>query len=149
MTLSFTTRRLLTASLFIAFAAPVAHAQTALDDVMKAKVIKVAVQTDAAPYGYVGTDLKPIGLDIDLANYIGKKMGVAVELVNVVSASRIPSLQTKKADIVIATLGKNAEREKVIDFTAAYAPFYRCGARRDGRPRADENGPAHGGHQAL
>jgi polar amino acid transport system substrate-binding protein len=101
-----------------------AMAQSALDDVMKAKVLKVAVQTDSAPYGYVGTDLKPIGLDIDLANYIGKKMGVAVELVQVVSASRIPSLQTKKADIVIATLGKNPEREKVIDFTAAYAPFY-------------------------
>ena len=130
MTLSFTTRRLFSAAFFTAFAAsfvaPVAQAQTALDDVMKAKLIKVAVQTDAAPYGYVGTDLKPIGLDVDLANYIGKKLGVAVELVNVVSASRIPSLQTKKADIVIATLGKNAEREKVIDFTAAYAPFYQA-----------------------
>ena len=130
MTLSFTTRRLFSAAFFTAFAAsfvaPVAQAQTALDEVMKAKLIKVAVQTDAAPYGYVGTDLKPIGLDVDLANYIGKKLGVAVELVNVVSASRIPSLQTKKADIVIATLGKNAEREKVIDFTAAYAPFYQA-----------------------
>jgi polar amino acid transport system substrate-binding protein len=102
------------------------HAQTALDDLMKNKVLKVAVQTDSAPYGYVGTDLKPIGLDIDLANYIGRKLGVAVELVQVNSASRIPALQTKKADIVIATLGKNAEREKVIDFTAAYAPFYQA-----------------------
>ena len=107
-------------------AATGAHAQTALDDIMKAKVLKVAVQTDSAPYGFVGTDLKPIGLDIDMANYIGKKMGVAVELVQVVSASRIPALQTKKADLVIATLGKNAEREKVIDFSAAYSPFFQA-----------------------
>jgi len=103
-----------------------AQAQSALDDVLKSKVIKVAVQTDSAPYGYVGTDLKPIGLDIDMANYIGKKLGVAVELVPVVSASRIPALLTKKADLVIATLGKNAEREKVIDFTAAYSPFFQA-----------------------
>ena len=100
------------------------HAQTALDDILKAKVLKVAIQTDSAPYGFVGTDLKPIGLDIDMANYIGKKLGVAVELVPVVSASRIPALQTKKADLVIATLGKNPDREKVIDFSSSYAPFF-------------------------
>lgn len=108
------------------FAASSVQAQSALDDIMKAKLLKVAVQTDSAPYGYVNTDLKPIGLDIDMANYIGKKMGVAVELVPVVSASRIPALQTRKADLVIATLGKNAERERVIDFTAAYSPFYQA-----------------------
>jgi len=103
-----------------------AHAQTALDDIMKSKVIKVAVQTDSAPYGFVGTDLKPIGLDIDMANYIGKKLGVSVELVPVVSASRIPALQTRKADLVIATLGKNPDREKVINFASAYSPFFQA-----------------------
>ena len=114
---------LATASLFVANAA---QAQTALDDILKSKVLKVAVQTDSAPYGFVGTDLKPIGLDIEMANYIGKKLGVAVELVTVVSASRIPALQTHKADLVIATLGKNPDREKVIDFTAAYSPFFQA-----------------------
>ena len=43
----------------------------------------------------------------------------------VTSANRIPYLQTKKADLVISTLGKNPEREKVIDFSAAYAPSSR------------------------
>ena len=33
---------------------------------------------------------------------------------------------TQKADLVISTLGKNAERERVIDFTAAYAPFFQA-----------------------
>ena len=44
----------------------------------------------------------------------------------VTSANRIPYLQTKKADLVISTLGKNPEREKVIDFTAAYSPFFQA-----------------------
>jgi polar amino acid transport system substrate-binding protein len=108
------------------FAGSAVQAQTALDDVLKSKVLKVAVQTDSAPYGFVGTDLKPIGLDIEMANYIGKKLGVAVELVTVVSASRIPALQTRKADLVIATLGKNPDREKVIDFTSSYSPFFQA-----------------------
>ncbi|OOG46371.1 transporter substrate-binding domain-containing protein [Polaromonas sp. A23] len=102
------------------------QAQTALDDVMKAKTIKIAVPTDFPPYGMVGIDLKPQGLDVDMANYIGQKMGVKVELVPVTSANRIAYLQTKKADLVISTLGKNPEREKVIDFTAAYSPFFQA-----------------------
>jgi polar amino acid transport system substrate-binding protein len=108
------------------FGAAAAQAQTALDDIMKAKKIAIAIPTDYPPYGYVGTDLKPVGLDIDMANYIAAKLGVAIELVPVNSANRIPYLQTRKADLVISTLGKNPEREKVIDFTAAYSPFFQA-----------------------
>ena len=103
-----------------------AHAQTALDDVMTKKLLVVAIPTDSAPYGYVGTDLAPQGLDIDMANLIGAKLGVKVELVPVTSANRVPYLQTKKADLVISTLGKNPDREKVIDFTIAYSPFFQA-----------------------
>jgi polar amino acid transport system substrate-binding protein len=98
----------------------------ALDDVMKEKLIKIAIPTDFPPYGFVSTDLKPQGLDVDMANYIATKMGVKIELVPVTSSNRIPYLQTRKADLVISTLGKNAEREKVIDFTSAYSPFFQA-----------------------
>ena len=100
-----------------------AHAD-GLDNIMKAKVIKVAVPQDFAPFGSAGPDLKPQGLDIDMANLIGKELGVKVEIIAVTSANRIPYLQTKKADLVISSLGKNAERAKVIDFSNAYAPFF-------------------------
>ncbi len=95
-----------------------------LDDIMKAGVIKVAVPQDFAPFGSAGPDLKPVGYDIDMANYIAEQLGVKVEIVPVTSANRIPYLQTKKVDLVISSLGKNAEREKVIDFSNAYAPFF-------------------------
>ena len=108
-----------------------AHAQSALDDVMKAKKITIAIPTDFPPYGFVGTDLKPQGLDIDMANYIAAKLGVAIELAPVTSANRIAYLQTRKAELVISTLGKNAGRMAVIDFTAAYSPFFQavCSAK--------------------
>jgi polar amino acid transport system substrate-binding protein len=121
-------RRLLLAGLtaLLAFAGGTANAQTALDDVLAKKLITIAIPTDFPPYGFVGTDLKPQGLDIDMANLIAAKLGVKAELVPVTSANRIPYLQTKKADLVISTLGKNPEREKVIDFTAAYSPFFQA-----------------------
>jgi polar amino acid transport system substrate-binding protein len=103
-----------------------AQAQSALDDVMAKKTIAIAIPTDFPPYGFVGTDLKPQGLDIDMANYIGTRLGVKVELIPVTSGNRIPYLQTNKAQLVISTLGKNPEREKVIDFTAAYSPFFQA-----------------------
>jgi polar amino acid transport system substrate-binding protein len=103
-----------------------AQAQSALDNIQKAKLIKIAIPTDFPPYGFVGIDLKPQGLDIDMANYIAAKMGVGIELLPVSSANRIAYLQTKKADLVISTLGKNPEREKVIDFTAAYSPYFQA-----------------------
>lgn len=103
-----------------------ALAETALENIQKTKLIKIAIPTDYAPYGFVGLDLKPQGLDIDMANLIAAKLNVKVELLPVTSANRIAYLQTKKADLVISTLGKNAEREKVIDFTSAYSPFFQA-----------------------
>ncbi|WP_029003649.1 transporter substrate-binding domain-containing protein [Azorhizobium doebereinerae] len=106
--------------------APAARAEDALDAIMARKVIRIAIPTDYPPYGFVGPDLKPQGLDISMAELIGQKMGVKVDLVPVSSANRIPYLQTGKVDLVISTLGKNAEREKVLDFSYAYAPFYQA-----------------------
>ncbi|MFT4242837.1 MAG: transporter substrate-binding domain-containing protein [Acidovorax sp.] len=123
------TRRLalgLLAAASLACAALPAAAQSALDGVLKSKLLRVAIPTDYPPYGFVGTDLKPQGLDIAMAELLAAKMGVKVELIPVTSANRIPYLQTGKADLVISTLGKNAEREKVIDFSAAYAPFFQA-----------------------
>ena len=103
-----------------------AHAQAALDNVMARKSIAIAIPTDYPPYGFVGTDMAPQGLDVDMARLIAAKLGVAVELIPVSSANRIPYLQTHKADLVISTLGKNPEREKVIDFAGAYSPYYQA-----------------------
>ena len=97
------TRLFLKAACALACAAALAPAlaQTALDDVMAKKLILIAVPTDSAPYGFVGTDLAPQGFDVDMANLIGAKLGVKVELVPVTSANRIPYLQTRKADLVM------------------------------------------------
>ncbi|WP_024301139.1 transporter substrate-binding domain-containing protein [Pseudogulbenkiania sp. MAI-1] len=104
-------------------AAPLAHAD-ALADIKKAGVVRVAVPQDFPPFGSVGSDLKPQGYDIDMATLIAKELAVKLELVPVTSTNRVPFLTTGKVDLVISSMGKNPEREKVIDFSAAYAPFY-------------------------
>ena len=95
-----------------------------LEAIEKSGTLRVAVPQDFPPFGSVGVDMSPQGYDIDMATLIAGKMGVKVELVPVTSANRIPYLQTDKVDLVISSLGKNPEREAVIDFSTAYAPFY-------------------------
>lgn len=112
----------MTLALSTGFAAPVLA--DALSDISSRGTIRVAVPQDFPPFGSVGVDMAPRGYDIDVANLIGEKLGVKVELVPVTSANRIPYLQTNKVDLVISSLGKNPDREKVIDFSVAYAPFF-------------------------
>ncbi len=151
-------------------AAPLTHADT-LDDIVKRGTLKVAVPQDFPPFGSVGTDLQPQGYDIDMARYLAKQMKLKLQLVPVTSANRVPYLQTDKVDLVISSLGKNPEREKVIDFSRAYAPFFlgvfgpkgaelkdaaalsgqdhRRDARRGGGHGADQARPARCQRQAL
>lgn len=123
MMLRRTMLSLLAGTFVLGATATVAQAD-ALSDIMARKVLRVAVPQDFPPFGTVGSDMQPKGYDIDMANLLGQKMGVKVELVPVTSANRIPYLQTNKVDLVISSLGKNPDREKVIDFSVAYAPFF-------------------------
>jgi polar amino acid transport system substrate-binding protein len=99
-------------------------AADALTDITSRGTLRVAVPQDFPPFGSVGTDMTPQGYDIDVAKLIAEKIGVKLELTPVTSANRVPFLQTNKVDLVISSLGKNPDREKVIDFSTTYAPFY-------------------------
>ncbi|ARP87368.1 transporter substrate-binding domain-containing protein [Bordetella genomosp. 9] len=101
-----------------------ARAADLLDEIIQRGTIRVAVPTDYPPFGFVGPDMKAQGLDVDMANLIGQKLGVKVELVPVTAPNRVPYLQTGKTDLTISSLGKTAERAQVIDFSIAYAPFF-------------------------
>jgi polar amino acid transport system substrate-binding protein len=124
VTMSGCRAAVLSVAFSMALLAPGAGHAEALDTVMKSGTIKIAVPQDFPPFGSVGPDLKPRGYDIDMAQLIADKLKVKLELVPVTSANRLPYLQTKKVDLVISSLGKNPERQKAIDFTAAYAPFF-------------------------
>lgn len=92
-----------------------------LSNIKSSGVVKVAVIQDYPPFGSVGTDMQPVGLDIELAQIVADKLGVKAEIVPSTGPNRIPYLQTGKVDLIIACLGKNEEREKVIDFASPYA----------------------------
>jgi polar amino acid transport system substrate-binding protein len=105
-----------------AFVAPAAHAD-ALDSIAKSGVVRIGVFEDYPPFGSIGPDMKPEGYDIDVANLIGKALNAKVELVQVTGDNRMAYLADHKADMLLS-VGETPEREKVIDFSQPYAPYY-------------------------
>lgn len=116
----------LSLSAFAALSVGTAHASSVLENIERTKKVRIAIPTDYPPYGMVGIDMKPQGLDIDMARYVADKLGAKAELIPVVSANRVPYLQTGKVDLVISTLGKTEERAKVVDFSHSYSPFFQA-----------------------
>ena len=93
----------------------------ALDDIKKSGKIRIAVDLGVPPYGMTDDKMQPTGSDIETAKLLAKDWGLQFEHVSTTGASRIPSLQTGKADLVISTLSITPERAKVIDFSLGYA----------------------------
>ena len=98
----------------------IAHAD-ALDDIRKSGKIRIAIDLGVPPYGMTDDKMQPTGLDVETAQALAKDWGLQFEHVPTTGASRIPALQTGKADLVISSLSYTAERAKVIDFSLGYA----------------------------
>lgn len=92
-----------------------------LTQVLKSKTIRIAVQSEAAPWGVLQSSGKYEGFDIDIANALGKSLGADVKFVSTTNESRIPLLQADKVDVVIASFTATNERAKQVGFTIPYA----------------------------
>jgi polar amino acid transport system substrate-binding protein len=79
------------------------------------------VKDSTPPFGYVDQKTRQIvGYDIDFCAAVAKKLGVKLEVKPVTSASRMPQLMEGNIDMIAATMTKNPERAKQIDFSYAY-----------------------------
>ncbi|MEH0876455.1 transporter substrate-binding domain-containing protein [Pectobacterium cacticida] len=85
--------------------------------------LRVGVKCDYPPAGFLGSDGKPTGVEVDMARHIAQiAFGSPdkIDLQCVTSENRIPTLMAKKVDLLLATLGIFPARQKVIDFTVPY-----------------------------
>ncbi|MDU6640489.1 MAG: cysteine ABC transporter substrate-binding protein, partial [Alloscardovia omnicolens] len=91
-----------------------------LDDIKKSGVLKVAVFTDKAPFGYVDKDGKNQGYDVYFAERLAKDLGVKIEYTSVDPAARVDVLSSNKVDITLANFTVTEERAKKVDFAKPY-----------------------------
>ncbi|MDW2744760.1 transporter substrate-binding domain-containing protein [Atlantibacter subterraneus] len=93
----------------------------ALEEIQKRGEIRVATDLSIPPSGMLDASMKPVGSDVETAELLAKDWGLKLKFIETTGATRIPNLQTGKADIVISTLSVTPQRAQVIDFSRAYA----------------------------
>ncbi|TPK86361.1 ABC transporter substrate-binding protein [Mesorhizobium sp. B2-4-17] len=120
------------AALFLAgsiLAGP-AHAESAISTKMDPKLnamlpaklkdagmIRVASNVEYPPFEYYDTDNTTIiGLDKDLAEAIGQKLGVKLEFENMSFDAIIPALAAKRYDMAMSAMTDTDERRNKVDF---------------------------------
>jgi polar amino acid transport system substrate-binding protein len=83
----------------------------------------IGVKCDFPPFGYISRNQQIAGYDVDVARRFaelafGRRNRVSLTCVT--TPTRIPVLQQRRVDIIIATLTWRADREEVIDYSYPY-----------------------------
>lgn len=120
--MNFKTTLMGAAAIAAAMAMMVSGAQAdAYADIMAAGKIRVGTDLAIPPSGMLDANLQPTGSDVETAKLLAADWGLELEFVETTGATRIPNLQTNKADVIISTLSVTAQRAEVIDFSKPYA----------------------------
>ena len=94
--------------------------QNGVSEIKRHGYIRVAVFGDLPPYGWVNSDGKRVGYDVYLARRMGKDLDVKIRFVLVNANNRVDTLNSNKADIVLANFTVTPERKEVVDYAKPY-----------------------------
>lgn len=81
----------------------------------------MAINATFPPFESIGD--KPdeyIGIDIDIANYIAKKLGVKLEIQDMQFSALVPTMQSGRADMILSGLSPTQERKEILAFSKSY-----------------------------
>lgn len=111
--------------------AATATAESSLDAVMKAGVLRACTPGDYKPFSFLKADSVYEGIDVDLAQSLASAMGAKLELVKTSWANLMPDFTAGKCEIAIGGISVTTERQKRAFFSTAYmvngkTPIVRC-----------------------
>ncbi|WP_380169858.1 glutamate ABC transporter substrate-binding protein [Kineococcus sp. DHX-1] len=99
------------------------EAGTKMADISSAKKITIGTKFDQPGFGEANLENKPEGFDVDVAEYIAAKLGVAPDAISWVpapSAQREDLIANGDVDLVVATYTINDKRKERITFAGPY-----------------------------
>ena len=94
--------------------------ESSVSAIKKRGVLRVAVFGDLPPYGWVDEHGNRVGYDVRLARQMAKDMGIKVKFTQVNANNRVDTLNSNKADIILANFTVTPERKQVVDFAKPY-----------------------------
>ncbi|MBT3175706.1 MAG: amino acid ABC transporter substrate-binding protein [Desulfobacula sp.] len=91
-----------------------------LDEIAKRGELRIACQTQGAPFSFVDRNGERTGSSVELCEMIAKEMGVKVKFLNYDWDGLIPALLSKKADMLAADMTPTLKRAMKIAFPDPY-----------------------------
>lgn len=101
---------------------PAAMAQnTTLDKVLQAKTVRVCIWPDYFGISHRDPKTRQLsGIDVDMANAMGKSLGVAVQFVDSSFARLIDDVLQDRCDIAMFAIGITPQRQEKLRFTSPH-----------------------------
>jgi polar amino acid transport system substrate-binding protein len=91
-----------------------------LQDIETRGTLVVGVKADFPPWGFRNEAGQLVGMEIDMAKDVARRLSVKLELVPVLSSNRMQFLQDGKIDLMIATMSVTEERQKAVGVIEPY-----------------------------
>jgi polar amino acid transport system substrate-binding protein len=91
-----------------------------LDEIAKRGELRVACQTQGAPFSFIDKNGERTGSSVELCKLIAKEMGVKIKFLNYDWDGLIPALLSKKADMLAADMTPTLKRAMKIAFAEPY-----------------------------
>lgn len=83
-------------------------------------VLRFGTSAITEPFSFVDESQKVVGIDIEIASLVAKKLNKKIEIVNMEFGSMIPALAAGKVDMIGACITITADRAKKVLFSAPY-----------------------------
>lgn len=91
-----------------------------LDDIKKSGKLVVYTEAGFAPYEFIYNN-EIVGVDIEIMKAVAEKIGVKLEVTNVLFDTICTSVKSGKADVGAAGITITPDRQKTVDFSNAYS----------------------------
>ena len=83
-------------------------------------VLRFGTSAITEPFSFVDGSQKVVGIDIEIASLVAKKLNKKLDIVNMEFGSMIPALISKKVDMIGACITITEERSKKVLFSSPY-----------------------------
>ncbi|WP_125614356.1 ABC transporter substrate-binding protein [Specibacter cremeus] len=95
-----------------------ANAKVSTPAIAKAGTLGVCMGLSGGEPPNYGFDAQknPVGVEVDFAKDVAKRLGLQLNLVDIKFASIVPALQASKCDVIMSSLYIKPAREKIVDF---------------------------------
>ncbi|KMW60481.1 ABC transporter, substrate binding protein [Candidatus Rhodobacter oscarellae] len=119
-------KKTLTAATMCAAMAGSAFAESKLQEILDAGVIRIGVSLGGEPIGFRDDRNNPVGYDVDVATMLAEALGVTPEFTDVSGDARVSMLVADQLDLVVANTSATLPRAKSVAFSI---PYNRAGLR--------------------